>query len=156
MKRPELQELLAYIRANKGKITHLIVYKFDRFSRNLDDHLWLRKELIKYGATVKSVTEATDDTLAGRLQENILAVFNEYDNSLRADRSLNGMKEKVKKGIWPWLVPIGYKPAKKLAAKEKKILPDIMDVDTFFPHSKIFRRVFDRRLFHCRSGKKNY
>lgn len=142
LKRPELQELLAYIRANKGKITHLVVYKFDRFSRNLDDHLWLRKELIKYGVTVKSVTEATDDTLAGRLQENILAVFNEYDNSLRADRSLNGMKEKVKTGIWPWPVPIGYKSAKRLAAKEKKVLPDVMDEDTFF----LIRKSFDMYL----------
>jgi site-specific DNA recombinase len=137
--RPELQELLSYCRKNKGKITHMIVYRWDRFSRKVADHLWLRKELIKLGVTVKSVTELTDDSLAGRLQENILAVFNEYDNDLRTERCTKGMKEKIKQGIWPLSMPFGYKPAKKLGAKEKKMLPDIKNPEVYPYLEKAFK-----------------
>jgi len=129
--RTELKKLLEYARKNKGKISHLIVYKFDRFARNQEDHLWLRKELASLGITVKSITEPIDDSLAGKLQESILAVFNEYDNDLRRERCINGMEEKLKEGIWCRKPPIGYKIPKKLGAKEKKMLPDIPDIDKF-------------------------
>lgn len=67
MDRTKLKQLLEYCRNNKGKITHLVVYKFDRFARNQADHLWLRKELATMGITVKSVMEPIEDTNAGRL-----------------------------------------------------------------------------------------
>ena len=129
--RTKLKELLEYCHNNKGKITHLVVYKFDRFARNQADHLWLRKELANMGITVKSVMEPIDDTLAGKLQEGILAVINEYDNEQRKERCIKGMQEKMKTGIWCRKPPIGYKIPKKLGAKEKKMLPDIPDHPKF-------------------------
>jgi site-specific DNA recombinase len=136
--RTELQNMLAYCRKNKGKISHLIVYRFDRFARNMQDHLWLRKELAGLGITVKSVTDPTDDTVAGQLLENILASVYQFDNDLRRERCVNGMQKKIRAGIWPLQTPAGYMPFKKLASKEKKQIADIPHPENFDIVKKAF------------------
>lgn len=129
--RTQLQNLLEYCKNNKGKISHLVVKKLDRFSRNALDHMWIRKELLKIGITLKSVEEAIDDTPEGVLFENMIASINQYDNDVRASRCVDGMEKKLSEGIWCRRPPIGYKIPKKLGAKEKKILPDIPDDETY-------------------------
>ncbi len=65
--------------------------------------------LSKYGIKVKSVTEPTDDTPAGKLHEQMMAVFAEFDINLRADRTVTGMKAAVEKGRFPHRAPLGYR-----------------------------------------------
>ncbi len=129
--RPELQELLAYCRKNKGKITHLVIYKIDRLSRNVFDYHYLINEFTKMRISVKSVTEQLENSPAGEMHGNMLAVFAQFDNRQRTERCVNGMREKIRQGIWPLPTPIGYMPFKKLGAKEKKLIPDIPNPDEF-------------------------
>lgn len=158
--RTKLLQLLDYCQKHKGKITHLIVWKFDRFARSQNDHAYLRSKLASLGITVKSVTEPIEDSSVGKLQEGIISVFNEYDNNIRRDRCVKGMQEKIKSGIWCRKPPLGYIIPKKLGAKEKKMLPDIPDPERFdliqegwqmlltgkYTEAEIVRRLADKGL----------
>lgn len=99
-KRKELNKLLEYCRKNKGKVDYLVIYKFDRLSRKLADHLWLRKKLTAMGITVKSTSELLDDNSVERkLQENIASAFAEYDKDVRSKRIHQGIQAKKAKKI---------------------------------------------------------
>jgi site-specific DNA recombinase len=169
MDRTQLKQLLVYCERNKGKITHLVIWKFDRFARNQADHYYLRKKFAELGITVKSVTEPLEDTSIGKFQEGMISVFNEYDNNIRRDRCIIGTQEKMRSGIWCRKPPIGYIIPKKLGAKEKKMLPDIPDPERFdllkegwemlltgkYTVAEITRRINAKGLV-ARNGKKVY
>src|SRR3989344_2320202 len=55
--RTELIKALDYCRENKNKIDAFIVWKIDRFARNMTDHYALQAQLLKYGTRLQSVTE---------------------------------------------------------------------------------------------------
>ncbi len=38
----------------------------------------------------------------------MLSGFAEFDNNVRTERSVGGMKERIKQGIWVWQAPLGY------------------------------------------------
>ena len=63
--RPELQQLLAYCRQNKGRVQCVVVFNVTRFARQKYDHVTLRVLLQKLGVTLRSVTEPIDDTSTG-------------------------------------------------------------------------------------------
>ncbi len=111
--RPQFLKAISFCAQKKNKINYFLVYKLDRFARNQDDHVAVRTKLKQYGVELRSVTEPIDSTSSGRLMENILSSFAEFDNSIRTERSVNGMKEKLKKGVWVWGAPIGYKREEK-------------------------------------------
>ena len=108
--RKEFQRMLDFIKKNSGKVSHIIVYTLDRFSRTGGGAIKLAEELReKYGVTVFAVTQPADTSNpSGVLQQNIHFIFSQYDNQLRKQRSVAGMKEKFEKGIWVAKPPIGY------------------------------------------------
>src|SRR5712672_1583315 len=107
--RPELLELLDYCRKHKGEVDSLLVWKLDRLARNVTDHFNIKATLLKYGITVFSVTEPIDSKPEGKLLETILAGFAQFDNDVRAMRTVQGMRQKIQDGIFPWGPPYGYK-----------------------------------------------
>jgi site-specific DNA recombinase len=111
--RPEFLKAIAYCAKKTNHVDFFIVYKLDRFARNQDDHVAVRAKLKQYHVALRSVTEPIDSTSTGRLMENILSSFAEFDNSIRTERSSNGMKERLKQGLWVWQAPIGYKRLEK-------------------------------------------
>jgi site-specific DNA recombinase len=106
--RTQFREMLKYCRENKGRITQVVVYSISRFARSVCDHLDIRKQLSALGISLRSVTEAFDDSSQGKLMESILASFAQFDNDLRAERTVTGMKAAIEKGRWPFKPPIGY------------------------------------------------
>lgn len=106
--RTELTNLLRFCHDNKGQVDVVLVTKFDRFARDMAVHHSVKAILAKYGISVKSVNENTDDTPAGKFMENIFAAAAQWDNDVRSERSKNGLKEKVLQGEWAWAAPIGY------------------------------------------------
>lgn len=106
--RTELTNLLKFCHDNKGQVNVVLVTKFDRFARDMAVHHSVKALLAKYGISVKSVNENTDDTPAGKFMENIFAAAAQWDNDVRSERSKNGLKEKVLQGEWAWAAPIGY------------------------------------------------
>src|SRR5262249_814168 len=120
--RTKLIELLDYCRENKGKINHVVVYRLDRFPRQQYDYVVLAAQLKKYEATIKRATEPIGDDSTGNLMEHILSAFAQFDNDVRAERTVAGMKAALESGQWTFGVPIGYR--KVDAASRDSIEPD--------------------------------
>lgn len=77
--RKEFQRMLDFIKKNKGKVSHILVYTLDRFSRTGGGAIKLAEELReKYGVTVFAVTQPADTSNAsGVLQQSIHFIFSQ-------------------------------------------------------------------------------
>lgn len=107
--RKEFKRMLDYLKRSREKINYIIVYSVDRFSRSGANAIYIASELKKQGILVQAVTQPADtNTASGRLQQNIHFIFSEYDNELRRDKALTGLKERISRGYWTGRPPIGY------------------------------------------------
>ncbi len=106
--RTELKKLLAFCTAKKENIDALIVYRIDRLSRQMEDYTVIKSKLRKSGVEIKSTAEYFEDNPAGRFMENIIANVAQFDNDVRTERSVNGMKEAIREGRYVWNAPFGY------------------------------------------------
>jgi site-specific DNA recombinase len=108
--RKEFQRMLEFIKKRKGKVSHILVYLLDRFSRTGGGAIKLAKDLReKYGVTIIAVTQPIDTSNPGGVfQQNMQFLFSEYDNQLRRQRAMAGIKEKLERGIWCIKPPMGY------------------------------------------------
>lgn len=106
--RPQFQEMLRFCRENRETIDMVVVYSLSRFSRASLDHHVVRAQLSKHGITLRSATEPIDESPTGKLMENIASAFAEFDNLLRAERTVVGMRAKLEAGGWPFQAPLGY------------------------------------------------
>lgn len=108
--RPEMQRLLAD--AEHGTIGKVFVYKLDRLSRDTVDTLnLLNKTFPKHGIQLISMTEEirTENPM-DEVMTTMNAAMNQYERKVIRMRMSAGMKERVKKGLWPGggMVPWGY------------------------------------------------
>src|SRR5215831_5187094 len=120
--RTELQRLLQFCRAHKGKVHFLVVYSLSRFAREKYDHFALRAHLKSLGMTLRSATEPIDDTATGKLMEGVLAAFAQFDNDVRSDRTRAGMRAALERGRWTFLAPLGYLNAHRTTGRS--LIPD--------------------------------
>lgn len=107
--RPVLQEMLRYCQQSKGKIDLLVFPKIDRFARYSEDYHHLKRTLRELGIRIESIDERFDDTPAGRFLESLLAASAQFDNDVRSERALGGLKEAIGQGRWIWNPPVGYR-----------------------------------------------
>ncbi|GGU47098.1 recombinase family protein [Lentzea flava] len=97
--RPGLHRALAAARA--GLIDVLLVYRVDRFSRNLRDMVMLLDELDTAGVVFRSATEPFDtSTPMGRMLVQMLGMFAQFERDTIIDRVIAGMERKHAKGKW--------------------------------------------------------
>ena len=106
--RPDFLRMLEYCAANKKRVRAVVVYNLTRFSRNAYDHATVRALLNGIGILVRSATEAISDDPTGKLMENVLAAFGQFDNDAKSERSKVGMKAALRRGRWTWRAPLGY------------------------------------------------
>lgn len=106
--RPELRRMLDFCKVKKNNISVVIAYKIDRISRNIDDYSSIRILLRKLNVDIRSTTETIEDTPAGKFMENMIANVAQFDNDVRTERCINGMREAVREGRYIWLAPVGY------------------------------------------------
>lgn len=126
--RPQLLELIAYCRRRQPSVQRVLVWKVDRLARNVGDHFNIKASLLKYEARVLSVTEPIDANPEGKLLETILAGFAQFDNDIRAARTVQGMRHKIQEGLFPWKAPIGYR---SVTLGAKKTEPDVSEQPFF-------------------------
>lgn len=107
--RPELKSLLTYCTTKKNNISSVLVYKFDRWSRNVAEGLSVVAMLAKQGINVQAVTEPTEDNAMGKAMRGMMLVMAELDNNVKSERVKCGMMAAFEAGRWPWGAPIGYK-----------------------------------------------
>ena len=140
--RTELKKLLDFIQTRHTDIDYLIVFKLDRLARNLVDYTNLVSILSKYGIILKSATETIGETPEGKLMQNVIASFAQFDNDQKSQRTTIGMKHMLEQGGWVNLAPYGY--------KNERInnIPSLV----FTTDKKIVEKIFNDFL----SGKKQY
>ncbi len=130
--RKEFQRMIKFIKTTKHKISKILVYSLERFSRS-ENSIWLSGQLRKLGTEIVSVTQPIDTTNpAGIMQQKMLFLFGEFDNQLRRQKSMAGVKERLLKGEWCTKPPLGYDILRTNG--EKKIILN--------ERSKIIKKMF--------------
>ena len=134
--RDDLQRALAAARA--GLIDVLLVYRVDRFSRNLRDMVTLLDELDQCGVVFRSATEPFDtSTPMGRMLVQMLGMFAQFERDTIIDRVIGGMERKAAKGLWKGgRRPFGY-----------TVNPDTHRLEPLDAEAAIVRLIF--RLYTC-------
>lgn len=121
-RRDEFQLMLRFCKDKKNAVGYIIVYDLSRFARNMLDQLSTEKDLLESGVRLVSVLEPTEDSAAGRLSRNILAVMHQFDNDRRAERTVAGMTQGAKSGRFMFKAPIGYINVSQ--KQGKNLIPD--------------------------------
>ena len=105
----------------------LVVHKFDRLARNTRDALTVRDTLLARGCRILSASEGdAAESPFTKAMFTMASAFAELDNSIRAERSRQGMKERADAGGWCFAAPVGYRLARNergvpiLAADEER------------------------------------
>ncbi len=129
--RTELQKLMRYCSQNRKDIDALIIWKFDRLSRNMQDNYYLNSFFEKLGIKVLSATEVNGESAVEKLTRNMLGAFAQFENDQKAERVIAGMKEAYKQGKWLWRAPKGY------IYKDGEVFPDPQTAPII---TKIFER----------------
>jgi site-specific DNA recombinase len=112
--RKEFNRMLQFVKKSSIKISYIIVYSVDRFSRSGGNAIYITEQLKKQGVIVLSVTQPTDATTpSGSLQQNIQFIFSEYDNQLRKEKCMAGVKDALIRGEWCHRAPFGYDIVKR-------------------------------------------
>ena len=123
--RKEFNNMLTFVKKSKQKIDSIIVYSVDRFSRSGGNAIYIAEQLKQQGISIYSVTQPADvSTPSGTLQQNIQFIFSEYDNQLRREKCMSGVKEALLRGQWCNKPPLGYdilktEGTKRLVVNEK-------------------------------------
>lgn len=107
--REEFNNMLSFVKKSREKVSYIIVFSVDRFSRSGANAIYITEQLKHQGISVISVMQPTDvSTPSGSLQQNIQFIFSEYDNQLRREKTITGMRNKFLKGEWCMKPPRGY------------------------------------------------
>ena len=61
---------------------------------------------------IKSTSEYFENTPEGRFMENIIANVAQFDNDVRTERCIGGMKDAAREGRYVWVAPVGYSNSK--------------------------------------------
>ncbi len=112
--RKEFMRMLEFIKKSKGAVNEIMVYALDRFSRTGGAAIKLATDLReKYGVIINAVTQPVDTSNpSGVLSQGMHFLFSEFDNKLRGQRVVAGLKAKFEMGIWAVKPPQGYDSVK--------------------------------------------
>jgi DNA invertase Pin-like site-specific DNA recombinase len=125
--RPELKRCLEYLREGDT----LLVTKIDRLARSTSDLYRIVSQLGDEGVSFKVVDDPSIDTSSrtGKLIMGILALIAEFENDIRRERQMDGIKKARERGTRfgrkPLLIPETIQQVRKLR-KSGKTVPEIM------------------------------
>ena len=106
--RKEFNRLKKFLFTNK-KVSKVIVYSYDRFSRTGLSAADFIQKLNRMGITVVSATQQVDTTTyTGEFQQNLWLLLGNLDNSQRKEKSFDGTRDRLLEGYWPNHTPLGY------------------------------------------------
>ncbi len=108
--RIEFQKMLRYAKNKNNKISFILVYAYDRFSRSGASSIGLSEELKTKGILIVSVTQPVNfnDPMSSVVCENLFHLNSHITNMGSRNRIITGMKSKLSKGHWLGVVPFGY------------------------------------------------
>lgn len=103
--RPDFQEMLKKVKSKSPDC--IVIYKIDRFARNIADFARIKKELKESGVNILSVTEGNLTNGSG-LVANIFASVAEWESEVNGRRTRDALMQKFKDGWQPTGPPLGY------------------------------------------------
>jgi site-specific DNA recombinase len=116
--RKEFKRMLDFVKRSKQKISYIVIYSLDRFSRTGGNAIYIAEQLEKQGIQLIAVTQPADtSTASGKLQQNIQFVFSEFDNAQRREKCVAGMRDSLLRGEWCVNVTTGYSIIRKDGVK---------------------------------------
>ncbi|MFY2154674.1 recombinase family protein [Cytobacillus firmus] len=121
--RPQLQLLLDHVKSEK--ISTILVYRLDRFTRSVIDLYNLLNLLEKHNCTFKSATEIYDTSSAmGRMFIGLVALLAQWERENLSERVKMALEEKVSSGERVGNVPYGFdlNVEEKLVRNEKSLV----------------------------------
>ncbi len=124
--RPQLRELIGYCIKKPNNISAVIIYKIDRFSRNVEAGLAAIGLLAQHKVAVISATEVTEENAMGKAMRTIMMTLGQLDNELKGERVKDNMQAVFRDGLWPFKAPLGYKRRFKTKEENKGlvVMPD--------------------------------
>lgn len=107
-KRPAFERMMQKVKA--GLVSHVLVYKIDRISRNLVDFSLMYDNFKYHNVTFISLNEQFDTSSAiGEAVLKIILVFAELERKLTAERVSSIMLDRASQGLWNGArVPYGW------------------------------------------------
>jgi site-specific DNA recombinase len=92
----------------KGVPVRVLCHKPDRLLRNLSD--WARiNDLMDAGLTCEFVTGSYPNNAQGKMAFGINVIFAKYYVDNLSEEVKKGMRQKIERGEWPGLAPVGYR-----------------------------------------------
>ena len=153
--RPEFQRMLAD--AKKKQWDCILVYKFDRFSRNKYESVIHKKNLKDIGVSVVSAMENIPNTPEGIILESLLEGLNQYYSAELSQKVKRGLRESRMKGnYYGGVRPYGYQVKdKKLVIDEKEanVVKFIFKQYLMGHHCTDISKKLRRRCIHYKTGK---
>ncbi|MFD9627877.1 recombinase family protein [Peribacillus muralis] len=105
--RPQLAELLENV--INGKISMILVYRLDRFTRSVSDLYNMLKTLDKHNCAFKSATEIYDTSSAmGRMFIGLVALLSQWETENLSERVKMALEKKVSGGERVGNIPYGF------------------------------------------------
>lgn len=103
--RPAFQEMLRVVK--ESPVEAVIIYKIDRFARNVGDFSNIRKQFKSMGVKLLSVSENGDVTEG--LIGNIFASVAEWESDVNGQRTRDALMQKFREGWQPSPLYVGYR-----------------------------------------------
>ena len=98
---------------NDPEIDTIVVYDYDRFSRNMTEGLTYKGQLNRSGITIIAVNQPVDKSnLLAEHIEAILLIVADIDNAMRRNKCYEGMVACINRGEWYGRPPLGYNSKK--------------------------------------------
>lgn len=98
---------------NDPEIDTIVVYDYDRFSRNMTEGLTYKGQLNRSGITIIAVNQPVDKgNLLAEHIEAILLIVADIDNAMRRHKCYEGMVACINRGEWYGRPPLGYNSKK--------------------------------------------
>lgn len=113
LERPKMRELISRIEG--GEVENVIVWRWDRLSRDQGDFSRLVNLFKDQGVQVYSVNEGPLDpsSASGRMQAGMHGVIAQYQRDQIVENTKMGTRQAVEKGRWTNRAPSGYQMVNK-------------------------------------------
>ena len=140
-KRPAFQEMIAACKDKSHPFDAILLWKFSRFARNIDESTYYKSVLRKKcNVDVISISEPITEGMYGRLIEMVIEWSDEFYLHNLSGEVMRGMTQKALKGGYNANPPIGY-----IKEKGNDKIP-VVDEDNALIVKKIFDMYVNQQL----------
>ncbi len=140
--RPAFREMIALAKSNHPPFGAIIVWKYNRFTRNRTDSVTIKSLLQKKGVQVISINEPVDDSAAGQLLEGVIECIDEFYSANMGEDIKRGMRETAERGFF-----VGSRPPdgfRRVPARDGAKMRNTLELEgEDSVRVRLIRRMFD-------------